>query len=77
MRAYEATFCAGILNATQTGAKTVFLTLLGGGVFGNRDEWIISAIERSVEKYQNYSLDIAIVSYGRSNHIVAEMASRY
>ena len=74
--AYEATICAAILNASQTGVKTVFLTLLGGGVFGNRDEWIIGAIERAVAKYGDHDLDIAIVSYGRSKPVVAELVSR-
>lgn len=74
--AYEATICAGILNASQTGVNTVFLTLLGGGVFGNRDEWIIAAIERAVAKYRDYKLDIAIVSYGRSKPVVAQLVSR-
>jgi hypothetical protein len=36
--AYEATLCAAVINATQTGVNTVYLTLLGGGVFGNRDQ---------------------------------------
>ena len=74
--AYEATICAGILNASQTGVNAVFLTLLGGGVFGNRDEWIIAAIERAVAKYRDHDLDIAIVSYGRSKPVVAELVSR-
>ena len=75
--AYEATICAGILNASQTGVNTVFLTLLGGGVFGNRDEWIIAAIERAVAKYSDHNLDIAIVSYGSSKPVVAELISRF
>ena len=32
----EATICAGILN----GDNRVYLTLVGGGVFGNKLEWI-------------------------------------
>lgn len=74
--AYEATICAAILNASQTGVNTVFLTLLGGGVFGNRDEWITGAIERAVAKYREYDLDIAIVSYGRSKPVVADLVAR-
>ena len=74
--AYEATICAGILNATETGSTTIFLTLLGGGVFGNRDEWIIRAIERGVAKYRDHDLDIRIVSYRRSKPMVADLAKR-
>ncbi|KAA5538647.1 hypothetical protein FYK55_27075 [Roseiconus nitratireducens] len=74
--AYEATICAAILNASRTGVKTVFLTLLGGGVFGNRDEWITAAIERAVVKFRDHDLDIGIVSYGRSKPEVADLVTR-
>ena len=57
---YEATICAGILN----GDDRVYLTLVGGGVFGNDLEWICSAIERAVLKYADYELDVKIVNYG-------------
>ncbi len=40
--AYEATLCAAQLNAARTGNRTVFLTLLGGGAFGNQSEWIFA-----------------------------------
>ena len=65
--AYEATFCAALLNHANGGTNRLFLTLLGGGVFGNRDQWILDAIRRSVEIYQAYSLDVSIVSYRGSN----------
>ncbi|MDA9840520.1 hypothetical protein N9C08_01665 [Rubripirellula sp.] len=74
--AYEATICAAILNASQTGVHTVFLTLLGGGVFGNRDEWITTAIERAFTKYCHHDLDIAIVSYGTSKPVVSDLVAR-
>ena len=32
---YEATLCAALLNSSKTGSNKVFLTLVGGGVFGN------------------------------------------
>jgi len=74
--AYEATVCAAIMNRHLTGSSTLFLTLLGGGVFGNRDEWITDAIERAVTKYRDHKLDIAIVSYGSSKPAVTNLASR-
>ena len=46
--AYEATFCVAILNCSQTGNTTVFLTLLGGGAFGNDTRWILRGIKRAV-----------------------------
>jgi hypothetical protein len=63
---YEATFCAAILNAGRTGNNTLFLTLLGGGAFGNEADWIIQAIQRAVDLYKVCGLDVAIVSYGSS-----------
>ncbi|WP_442505157.1 hypothetical protein SH528x_003934 [Novipirellula sp. SH528] len=74
--AYEATLCAAILNTVRTGFNRLYLTLLGGGVFGNRDEWIVKAIERAVLKYRDFDLDIQVVSYNCSKPIVADLVSR-
>jgi len=65
--AYESTFCAGILNAQKTGNKTLYLTLLGGGAFGNEKKWILSAIQRAITLYQKVDLDVVIVSHGYSD----------
>jgi hypothetical protein len=64
--AYEATICAGVLNSTRTGSNKVYLTLLGGGAFGNRNGWICSAIRRAVGLFVDFDLDVSIVSYGAS-----------
>lgn len=71
--AYEATLCAAAINATQTGVNTVYLTLLGGGVFGNRDEWITAAIERAFKRHRHHGLDVQIVSYGQAKPAVTEL----
>lgn len=71
--AYEATVCAAILNATRTGNRRVFLTLLGGGAFGNAPAWIAGAIERALRLHPRCGLDIAIVSYGASNRLVQQL----
>jgi len=63
---YEGTFCAAILNSRRTGNNTVFLTLLGGESFGNETDWIICAIKRAIELYNDFGLDVVIVSYGSS-----------
>lgn len=67
---YEATICAAILNSLRTGKNTVFLTLLGGGAFGNDTNWIIHAIQRAINLYDRCDLDLAIVSYGSSKECV-------
>ena len=72
---YEATLCSAILNLSNTGNNRVFLTLLGGGAFGNRYAWIFSAIKRSLELFADMDLDVAIVSYGTSNTRVREFVA--
>jgi hypothetical protein len=74
--AYEATFCVAALNAERTGNNQVFLTLLGGGAFGNELAWIIDSLERAVHRQRKLSLDVAIVSYGRSSLGVQELVKR-
>ena len=71
--AYEATFCAAVLNTRRTGCNRLFLTLLGGGAFGNDITWILDAIGRAVDRYRNAPLDVAIVSYGSSHPAVKRL----
>lgn len=72
---YEGTFCAAILNLRRTGNNTVFLTLLGGGAFGNETDWIIRAIERAIELYNDFGLDVAIVSYDLSKPEIQKLVN--
>ena len=43
------------------------MTLLGGGAFGNRIGWILDALDRAISLFEQAALDVAIVSYGRSD----------
>ena len=74
--AYEATFCASILIVADGGSNKLFLTMLGGGAFGNCDQWIHEAIHRAAVNYCEYDLDVAIVSYGSSRPAVASLVDR-
>jgi hypothetical protein len=74
---YEATLCSGILNSIKTGNKRIFLTLVGGGAFGNDTTWIINAIRRTLKLYQHLELDVVIVSHGRSNIFVQELVRQH
>lgn len=65
--AYEATLRAAVLNDHLNHQNTVYLTLLGGGAFGNQPEWILPAIQRAIDLHKDCDLDIKIVSYGQSN----------
>lgn len=64
--AYEATLAAAVINASKTGNNKVYLTLLGGGAFGNAISWIIDALQRALGAYSHSGLSIMLVSYGRS-----------
>lgn len=61
--AYETTLLAAQENAERGGSKIVLLTRLGGGAFGNDDEWIHCAIRRALHLASNFDLDVRIVSY--------------
>lgn len=64
---YEATLYAGVLNMENNNSNKIFLTLVGGGAFGNEEYWILESLQKSIRKFKNVPLDIRIVSYGRSN----------
>ena len=72
---YEATICTAILNSVNNGNNNLYLTLLGGGAFGNDINWIIKAIKRSLNLYCHANLNIYIVSYSRSNSHVQQLIS--
>lgn len=74
---YEATICAAILNSCSNANHKVFLTLVGGGAFGNATDWIIGAIQRALSLYRNVDLDVAIVSHGASKQCVQELVDRF
>jgi hypothetical protein len=74
---YEATFYTALKNFTQTGNARVFLTLVGGGAFGNRTEWIFDGINKAMDKFKNTPLDVKMVSYGRSDSEVQAFINRF
>lgn len=64
---YECTLCAAALTAARhqgaAGSRRVFLTCLGGGVFGNAPEWISDAMRRAFALFRDFDLDVRIVSH--------------
>lgn len=50
------------MAAKALGVQTVFLTLVGGGVFGNKKQWIAAAIARALKKV-GHGLDIKICHF--------------
>ncbi len=55
----------------------LYLTLIGGGAFGNKIEWIINALQRSLQTYKHVDLDVAIVSYQYSDYHIQELIRRF
>ena len=75
--AYEATLAAAVLNAVATGNRTVHLTLLGGGAFGNPTAWIVDALSRACRLFEHADLDLAIVSYRQTNPDLAGLLATH
>jgi hypothetical protein len=75
--AYEATLLAGTLNARRGGSKTVLLTQLGGGAFGNKDEWIHTAMQRALKAVSSFGLDVKLVSYGQPSRMLRDLAQDF
>ena len=60
---YEATFWAAVINKNNGGSNKLVLTLVGGGVFGNKRSWIMDAIRCAHDKTKEYGLDVIIGYY--------------
>lgn len=69
---YEAALLIAAETAARTGNRTVYLTMVGGGAFGNRTSWIIGALERAIH-CAGAGLDIALVSYQDPNPAIAHL----
>eukprot|EP01041_Mallomonas_annulata_P006280 gene6280-12720_t len=72
--AYEATLWAGVANYAKEGSSGVLLTFLGGGVFGNKLEWIMDAMLGAICRVSEATkdLDVYIVHYGSINNEVVD-----
>nr|WP_323780666.1 hypothetical protein [Amylibacter sp.] len=75
--AYEATLRAAVVNAQTTGNRKTYLTLLGGGAFGNDREWIVQALLRALLQVEFSGLDVEIVSHMAPNPIVEQIITRW
>lgn len=75
--AYEATMWAAVLNAKRGASNVVFLTLLGGGAFGNQIGWICAAMRRALELTSQFDIDVRLVSYGTSSKEMLAVAEEF
>ena len=61
---YEGTILCGILEKINgSGTGEIYLTKLGGGVFGNENLWIARAIARALCLYKNYNVKVFLCHY--------------
>ncbi|MBL3656913.1 hypothetical protein [Fulvivirga sediminis] len=74
---YEATLYAALLNRDNTGCNKVFLTLVGGGAFGNDSGWILDSLRLALSKFKNTSLDVKIVSYEQSCPLIKDLIDKF
>ena len=74
---YESTFHVAVQNLVNTGCNKLYLTLVGGGVFGNKLDWILSSIGRSLELFSWADLDVYVVSYGASKPEVVKFLAQF
>lgn len=64
---YESTLYVGMMNMEKNNSNLLYLTLVGGGAFGNEENWILESMQKAINKFKNVPLDVKIVSYGKSN----------
>jgi hypothetical protein len=75
--AYEATVLAAVVNARRGASNVVLLTLLGGGAFGNQEEWILDAMRRALTIVSSFDVDVRIVSFGAPTPAVLHVAEEF
>lgn len=64
---YEAALYTALRNLDENDSNLVYLTLVGGGAFGNEEHWILESLQQAIIKFRNTPLKIKVVSYGQSN----------
>ena len=64
---YEALLWLAVKNTCESGKNSVFLTLVGGGVFENPIEWIQSSITRAINIIKKFGFPLSIYIIHRGN----------
>lgn len=73
---YEATLLAAVLNHRQTGNPRAYLTMVGGGAFGNEPDWICQAMRRALQRVSGHPLEVAVVCYREVPAELQDMLAR-
>jgi hypothetical protein len=75
--AYEATMWVAALNAGRGASNIVLLTFLGGGAFGNEEQWIIGAMRRALTGAASFDLDVRMVCHGAPTAAILQLAGEF
>ena len=70
-------YCSALPVGRRAKSPKLFLTLVGGGVFGNETCWILDAINISLEKFREVPLEVQVVSYGSLNSQVGAFCQKF
>lgn len=63
----NATYRGTLLAAVARGKRKIFLTMVGGGVFYNKFEWISEAIYNCQDLIKDYGLQVYLVAWGNKD----------
>jgi hypothetical protein len=74
--AYEATLAAAAHSGAASGNRTVYLSLVGAGAFGNPVTWVVDALRRAVRLHRDAGLDVRMVSYGGPQPALRALTAR-
>lgn len=75
--AYEATVLSAVLNAARGGSRRLLLTRIGGGAFGNAEDWISAALLRALRIAEGQGLEVLMVSYGRPSAAIRSVEAEW
>lgn len=63
--AYHATFAVAAIKALESKKRIdLFLTKVGGGMFGNRSRWVVESIRKNLRKFEDFPLNVYLVHHG-------------
>jgi hypothetical protein len=66
-----------VVNARRGASNIVLLTHLGGGAFGNREDWILTAIRRALKLASGFDIDVRLVCYGAPRQSMLRLAEDF
>ena len=70
---YQATFSAAAIRAIELNKRVdLYLTKVGGGVFGNRSRWIVDAIKKCLRRFEDFPINVHLVHYGSLEQVYVE-----